>query len=107
MISLTVLGAPQWHNQRNDNLLISEWQKHANKYKFNAVYGFGLNGQRKVAGYNKFHKPQLSLNHYWTSMKNPVCRQPYMCLSVGEAVIADKETVLIKTAGMLRLWTER
>ena len=66
MISLTVLGAPQWHNQRNDNLLISEWQKHANKYKFNAVYGFGLNGQRKVAGYNKFHKPQISLNHYWT-----------------------------------------
>ena len=35
MISLTVLGAPQWHNQRNDNLLISEWQKHANKYKNN------------------------------------------------------------------------
>ena len=66
MISLTVLGAPQWHNQRNDDLLISEWQKHANKYKFNAVYGFGLNGQRKVAGYDEFHKPQISLNHYWT-----------------------------------------
>lgn len=65
MISLTVLGAPQWHNQRNDNLLISEWQKHANKYKYNASYGFGLNGQRKVAGFNKFHKPQISLNHYW------------------------------------------
>lgn len=38
MISLTVLGAPQWHNQRNDNLLISEWQKHANKYKFISVH---------------------------------------------------------------------
>lgn len=66
MISLTVLGAPQWHNQRSDNLLISEWQKHDNKYKYNAAYGFGLNGQRKVAGFNKFHKPQISLNHYWT-----------------------------------------
>lgn len=65
MISLTVLGAPQWHNQRSDNLLITEWQKHENKYKYNAAYGFGLNGQRKVAGFNKFHKPQISLNHYW------------------------------------------
>lgn len=66
MLSLTVLGAPQWHNQRSDNLLITEWQKHDNKYKFNPSYGFGLNGQRKVSGFNKFHKPQISLNHYWT-----------------------------------------
>ena len=53
----------------------------------------------------------INLRFLWTitgqSMKNPVCRQPYMCLSVGEAVIADKETALIKIAGMLRLWTER
>lgn len=66
MISLTVFGAPQKHNQRKDDMLISEWQKQQNKYKYNAAYGFGVNGQRKVSGYNSYHKPQISLNHYWT-----------------------------------------
>lgn len=67
MISLTGFGAPQWHNQRKDDLLISEWQKHKEGYRFNAAYGFGPNGQRKQGtGYNVYHKPQISLNHYWT-----------------------------------------
>lgn len=84
MISLTVLGAPQWHNQRSDNLLITEWQKHDNKYKFNPSYGFGLNGQRKVAGYNKFHKPQISLNHYWTiNEKSSLSTAVYVSIGHG------------------------
>ncbi|MGC3977835.1 MAG: TonB-dependent receptor [Paludibacteraceae bacterium] len=67
-LSFTVFGAPQWHNQRNasDKLLISEWQKQPLKYKYNASYGFDMNGQRKVSSYNVYHKPQISLNHYWT-----------------------------------------
>lgn len=66
-LSFTAFGAPQWHNQRNryDNLLISEWQKQPLKYKYNASYGFDMNGQRKVSVHNVYHKPQISLNHFW------------------------------------------
>lgn len=67
-ISFTAFGAPQWHNQRNnsDKLLIAEWQKQPMKYRYNASYGFDMNGQRKVSSYNAYHKPQFSLNHFWT-----------------------------------------
>ncbi|MGV8947741.1 MAG: TonB-dependent receptor, partial [Lutibacter sp.] len=67
-LSFTAFGAPQWHNQRNngDKLLISEWQKQPLKYRYNASYGFDMNGQRKVSSLNIYHKPQMSLNHLWT-----------------------------------------
>ncbi|MFZ4456767.1 MAG: TonB-dependent receptor [Bacteroidales bacterium] len=67
-ISFTAFGAPQWHNQRNnsDKLTIEEWKKQPLKYKYNASFGFDMNGQRKVSSYNVYNKPQLSLNHYWT-----------------------------------------
>lgn len=66
-LSFTAFGAPQWHNQRNngDKLLISEWQKQPLKYRYNASYGFDMNGQRKVSSRNVYHKPQISLNHTW------------------------------------------
>jgi len=67
-LSFTAFAAPQWHNQRNssDKLLISEWQKQPMKYKYNASYGFDMNGQQKVSAYNYYNKPQISLNHFWT-----------------------------------------
>jgi outer membrane cobalamin receptor len=71
-LSFTAFGAPQWHNQRNngDKLLISEWQKQPNTYKYNASYGFDMNGQRKVSSGNVYNKPQISLNHFWTMSPN-------------------------------------
>ena len=67
-ISFTGFGAPQWHNQRNnsDKLTIVEWQKQPNKYRYNASYGFDMNGQRKASSYNVYNKPQFSINHFWT-----------------------------------------
>jgi hypothetical protein len=67
-LSFTAFSAPQWHNQRNnaDRLSIVEWQKQPLKYKYNASYGFDMNGQRKASSYNVYNKPQLSLNHFWT-----------------------------------------
>jgi hypothetical protein len=67
-ISFTGFGTPQWHNQRNnsDYLTIAEWQKQPLGYKYNASYGFDMNGQRKTSSRNEYHKPQFSLNHYWT-----------------------------------------
>ncbi|MFV0592307.1 MAG: TonB-dependent receptor [Draconibacterium sp.] len=67
-LSLTGFGAPQWHNQRSryDKYTISEWQQFKEGYKFNATYGFGIDGQRVISAKNYYHKPQFSLNHYWT-----------------------------------------
>ena len=67
-ISLTGFGAPQWHNQRSssDRLLIIEWQKYKEKYRYNPTYGTDSYGNRYTANYNYFHKPQISLNHVWT-----------------------------------------
>ena len=67
-LSFTAFAAPQWHNQRsnNDRLTIEQWQKQPLKYKYNASYGFDMNGQRKMSAYNYYNKPQNSLNHFWT-----------------------------------------
>lgn len=72
-LSLTGFGAPQWHNQRSqfDGLTIEGYQEVKNTmngdspYKYNATYGFGLNGERKTSAFNMYHKPQVSLNHLW------------------------------------------
>lgn len=72
-LSLTAFGAPQWHFQRSnyDGLTIEGWQQVKNymkgdsPYKYNATYGFGLNGERKTSAFNEYHKPQISLNHQW------------------------------------------
>lgn len=72
-ISFTAFGAPQWHNQRNNNdgLTIKGWQEVKNymhgdsPYKYNPSYGFGRNGERKYSAHNEYNKPQLSLNDLW------------------------------------------
>lgn len=66
-LSLTGFGNNQWHNQRynGDKLLITEWEKQPDKYYFNPTYGFGADGERIVPNRNRYHKPQISLNHSW------------------------------------------
>jgi len=85
-ISFTAFGAPQWHNQRSqyDQLTIAEWQLQPNKYKYNATYGFDMNGQRKTSAYNVYHKPQISLNHFWTiSPKTSLSTAIYASIANG------------------------
>lgn len=72
-LSLTVFGAPQKHFQRSsyDKLTIEGWKKMESQmgpgrqYRYNATYGFDMNGKQKSAYYNVYHKPQISLNHFW------------------------------------------
>ena len=72
-LSFTAFGAPQWHYQRSnfDGLTIEGWQDVQNymgddsRYKYNATFGYGKNGERKTSNYNSYHKPQISLNHQW------------------------------------------
>ena len=91
-LSFTAFGAPQWHNQRNttnslsstDKLTIEEWKKQPLKYKYNPSYGFDMNGQRKVSVYNYYHKPQISLNHFWTiNEKSSLSTALYMSIGNG------------------------
>jgi len=66
-LSFTAFGAPQWHNQRNLMHSIQEYRDHPDGIKFNSDYGI-RNGEiySTAYAYNYYHKPQLSLNHYWT-----------------------------------------
>lgn len=85
-LSFTAFSAPQWHNQRNsgDKLLITEWQKQPLKYRYNASYGFDMNGQRKQSSYNYYNKPQISLNHFWTiDEKSSLSTAVYLSLGDG------------------------
>jgi len=85
-LSFTAFSAPQWHNQRNnsDRLTIAEWQKQPLKYKYNASYGFDMNGQRKKSSYNYYNKPQISLNHSWTiDEKSSLSNVIYVSLGNG------------------------
>jgi len=68
MLSFTVFGAPQWHNQRSsyDKQSIEDWRTFKNGYKYNASKGYDSNGQEFGSAKNSYHKPQASLNWYWT-----------------------------------------
>ncbi len=77
-IALTAFAAPQWHNQRSNSagLTIEGWQKVGqymgkdSPYQYNPTYGHGINGERKVANRNEYHKPQISLNYLWQIDEN-------------------------------------
>ncbi|WP_303207647.1 TonB-dependent receptor [Bacteroides oleiciplenus] len=72
-LTLTAFGAPQWHNQRNNQngLSIKEWQRvkkymgDDSPYKYNPTFGYDKNGQARNSSRNEYHKPQISLNHLW------------------------------------------
>lgn len=62
-ISLTAIGAPQRHGQRSFNHQIGEqFGKYGDQY--NDDWGT-KNGQAFGWRENFYHKPQISLNHYW------------------------------------------
>ena len=83
-LSFTALATTQWHNQRSGGLLISEYQKQPLKYRYNASYGFDMNGQRKQSAYNYYSKPMMSLNHFWTiDEKSSLSTVAYLSIGSG------------------------
>ena len=58
----TAIGAPQMHGQRDQMITADEHAKYGNKY--NKDWGW-RNGEILNQRVNKYHKPQISLNHYW------------------------------------------
>lgn len=101
-LTFTAFGAPQKHYQRSnqDGLTIKEWQRVKNymggdsPYKYNATYGYGKNGERKMSGYNEYHKPQISLNHLWQiDSKSSLSTALYLSIGRGNGYSGqgDKE----------------
>ncbi|HEY4787522.1 MAG TPA: TonB-dependent receptor, partial [Bacteroidales bacterium] len=67
-IAFTLFGAPQWHNQRSYQITFSQYEKY-NSITYNDQWGY-KDGQIFNVKKNHFHKPQASLNHYWTINEN-------------------------------------
>ncbi len=82
-LSLTAFGAPQWHNQRRVSATIETYQNHKDGRRMNLGYGY-RNGERYNVAYNYYHKPQVSLNHYWTiNEKTSLSTALYASMSTG------------------------
>lgn len=58
----TILGSPERHGQRSYGLTHEQYLKFGNKY--NPNWGM-FNGKALSVNENFYHKPQLTLNHYW------------------------------------------
>lgn len=70
-LSFTVFGSPQTHNQRSNRHTIEWFRNHKDGIRANAGYGFREGEEYGGAyGYNYYHKPQGSLNHYWNINEN-------------------------------------
>lgn len=65
-IQFTFTGAPQWHNQRNAAIAISDYIKYGSNnepnIKYNSDWGY-LNGGQYSFRTNYYHKPVASLNY--------------------------------------------
>ena len=64
-LSFSAFGAKQRHGQRQNRSLISTYRESENGTKYNPDWGY-KNGQVLSVEDNFYHKPQMSLNHYWT-----------------------------------------
>ncbi|WP_317167424.1 carboxypeptidase-like regulatory domain-containing protein [Winogradskyella vidalii] len=68
-LSLTAFGAQQFHGQRQNSQLIETYRNSDSGIKYNSDWGY-KNGQVTYAEDNFYHKPQISLNHYWDISDN-------------------------------------
>ncbi len=64
-LTFTAFGAQQTHGQRFNRSTISELQEtESGPQKANKDWGY-KNGEVLSSAYNFYHKPQISLNHFW------------------------------------------
>ena len=63
-LSFTAFGAKQRHGQRQNRHLIDTYRLSEDGIKYNSDWGY-KNGQLTSIEDNFYHKPQISLNHYW------------------------------------------
>lgn len=83
----TLLGNPERHGQRNLLLTDAETQEHGLKY--NKDWG-SYNGEINNASENFYHKPNISLNHYWDiSKKSFLASSAYVSFGYGGGKWSD------------------
>ena len=71
MISFTIFGAPQVHNQRGNEHTIEWYRNQRDGVKASSDYGIYQGKQFGGGyGYNYYNKPQASLNYYWNINEN-------------------------------------
>ncbi|MGL1888189.1 MAG: TonB-dependent receptor [Reichenbachiella sp.] len=68
-VVFTAVGAKQEHGQRQNMSNIADYEGSADGVQYNPDWGY-KNGQVVHVEDNFYHKPQLSLNHYWTIDEN-------------------------------------
>ncbi|KXX69031.1 TonB-dependent receptor [Flammeovirga sp. SJP92] len=82
MLSFTAFGAPQTHGQRRTYREIEYYQKYGG-ITYNSDWGY-LDGQQYNLNTNFYHKPQISLNHYWTiNEKSNLSTSAYVSIGNG------------------------
>ncbi len=82
-ISFTGFGAPQTHGQRQNQQSIARFRNAPQGLKYNADWGI-LEGEVVHVEDNFYHKPQFSLNHYWTlSEKTELSTAAYVSTGTG------------------------
>ncbi len=82
-LSFTAFGAPQRHGQRQNSMLIETYRESERGIKFNRDWGY-MNGEVKHIEDNFYHKPQISLNHYWNiSEKTQLSTAVYASFGTG------------------------
>jgi len=78
---LTILGSPEQHQQRSVRLSQTEIDKYGLKYSKNWGY---LNGEPKNLSENFYHKPYITLNHFFTANdKLNISNTIYLSIGVG------------------------
>lgn len=68
-VSLSIVGAPQWHGQRSASMKIATYQSMQSGIKYNADWGY-KDGQVTYLRKNFYHKPQGIFNHFWSINSN-------------------------------------
>ncbi|AQS94282.1 TonB-dependent receptor [Polaribacter sp. BM10] len=82
-LSFTAFGALQRHGQRQNRHLIKTFRDSERGRKYNSDWGY-KNGQLTNSEDNFYHKPQISLNHYWTlSDKTFISTAAYVSFGTG------------------------
>ncbi len=80
-VSLSVVGAPQWHGQRSSSMSIEKMYSEGIKY--NPDWGY-KNGEVTYLRKNFYHKPQAIFNHFWSiTDKTSLSTALYASMGVG------------------------
>lgn len=100
-LTLTAFGAPQEHGQRSSSyggLTLADWKMVETVYgvkdhKYNPTFGYRSNGEAYNSYRNKYHKPQISLNHQWQiNSKSSLSTSLYVSLGRGSGFSGQGNT---------------